>query len=226
MRQLAGLRDADIQAACSGRAASPLIPRLEALFGQLGTLHDQKYSHFEKAILSGLAANDASTFEQAQVMLGRLLGYEAGKEESDGSPDPWWLVDENLCFVFEDHSDAQSTSKISVTKARQAASHPAWIRNHLGLTETTKIVPVLITPTRSCEPAASVHLKEVAVWDLDQFRVWAANAVQMVRQVRVTFPGEGDMFWRDATMEAFAHAAADPASLIQRLRPLAGASEF
>lgn len=52
------------------------------------------------------------------------------------------------------------------------------------------------------------------------------NVVQMFRQLRVTFPGEGDMFWRDTAMEAFAQAAADPSSLIQRLRPLNGRVEF
>ncbi|CAA9280279.1 MAG: hypothetical protein AVDCRST_MAG04-3673 [uncultured Acetobacteraceae bacterium] len=50
--------------------------------------------------------------------------------------------------------------------------------------------------------------------------------MQMVRQQRVSYPGEGDMFWRETAMEAFTQAGADPASLVQRLQPLGGRSTF
>lgn len=133
LRRLAGVPSTATKSEVVGESAAPLLPRIEALFGQLGTLHGQKYSAFEKKILDGLASTHASTFEEAHKNLGILLGFDAGKEESTGAPDPWWLVDESLCFVFEDHSDADPASKVSVTKARQVSTHPAWIRKRFGL---------------------------------------------------------------------------------------------
>jgi hypothetical protein len=124
-----------------------------------------------------------------------LLAFDEGKEDSKGSPDPWWLVDDKLCFVFEDHSEALPTSKLSVIKARQVALHPNWIRNKLELSSDAVILSVPITPVSAAEDEAAIHLKDVAVWPIEQFRAWAVNAVQTVRQLRVTYPGAGDMFW-------------------------------
>jgi len=189
-------------------------------------MHDQKYAAFEQQILSGLLSPDSPTFEHAHEALGRLLGFDAGKEESKGSPDPWWLADDKLCFVFEDHSDAQPTSKLSVAKARQVALHPNWIRNKLELASDAVILPVLLTPVSAAEDEAAIHLKDVAVWPIEQFRTWAVNAVQTVRQLRVTYPGAGDMFWRTAAMEAYEQAGIDPVSLLRRLKTQDGRAEF
>ena len=48
--------------------------------------------------MEGLAGE--ADFEHAHRQLGELLGFIAGKEESDGSPDPWWLG-KTVGFVFE-----------------------------------------------------------------------------------------------------------------------------
>ena len=57
----------------------------------------------ESEIRNGLAT--AKTFELAQQKLGEHLGFSAGKEESDASPDPWWMIGEKV-IVFEDHAGA------------------------------------------------------------------------------------------------------------------------
>lgn len=101
-------------------------------------------------------------------------------------------------------------------KARQAASNPNWIRAKLSLSKDARIIPILVTATALADKEAGIHLKEVAIWQIGQFRVWAANAVQTVRQLRVTFPGAGDLFWRRTAMEAYAKAGMDPASLVVR----------
>jgi Type III restriction enzyme, res subunit/Helicase C-terminal domain len=227
LRDLAGAEPAaGAVAAQPGQSAAILVARLEGVLDHLGTMHDQRYAAFEKDILEGLASSDPTTFERAHKELGSLLGFEAGKEESKGSPDPWWLVDESLCFVFEDHSDARPESKLSVSKARQVALHPNWIRERLQLLKDARILPILVTSVSAAEDEAAIHLKDVAVWPIEQLRVWAVNAVQMVRQLRVSYPGAGDMFWRQSAMEAYEQAGADPASLMRRLKPQSGRAQF
>lgn len=227
LRDLAGAQDEPGSiVAQPGQSAAILVERLEEVLDRLGTMHDQKFAAFEKEILEGIASSDAATFEKAHEALGALLGFEAGKEESKGSPDPWWLVDKTLCFVFEDHSDAQPTSKLSVVKARQVALHPNWIREKLELAEGVRVLPILVTPVSAAEAEAAIHLKDVAVWPIEQFRAWAVNAVQTVRRLRVTYPGAGDMFWRRTAMEAYEQAGIDPANLLKRLQPQNGRADF
>jgi hypothetical protein len=123
------------------------IERLEALLLKLGTLHEAKYAKHEKAILDGLAASDATKFEAAQHDLGEMLGFQAGNQETDAAPDPWWIAG-NCCVVFEDHSNAKSTSSLGAVKARQVAGHPKWIKDNKELTKIpdgAHILPVLVT---------------------------------------------------------------------------------
>jgi hypothetical protein len=228
LRDLAGAHDGPDKAGApqGGQSSAALIDRLEGVLDILGTMHDQKFALKEKEILEGLQATESSVFEDAHEALGRLLGYDAGNEESQGAPDPWWLVDDKLCFVFEDHSEAVATSKLSISKARQVALHPNWIRNKLELSTDAVVLPVLVTAVSAAEEEAAIHLKDVAVWPIAQFRAWAVNAVQTIRQLRVTYPGAGDMLWRNEAMEAYERSGLDPRSLLQRLKAQNGRADF
>jgi hypothetical protein len=69
--------------AADKQALEAQIERLEGLSLKLGTLHEAKYAKFKKSILDGLASSDPKLFEPAQRDLGELLGFRAGKHESD-----------------------------------------------------------------------------------------------------------------------------------------------
>lgn len=227
LRRLAGLRtDQPAEEAKPGITAAPLIERLEQKFAELGTRHDEKFAKVERTILEGLAQDDASLFENAQKELGLLLGFDAGNEETDGAPDPWWLADESFAIVFEDFTEAKPTTLLPVSKARQVASHPTWLRQRLGLGEDTSIRPVLVSDIQGAAPEAAVHLQDVAFWRTEDFRIWARNAVGRIRALRTTYPGPGDLFWREEAMREYAANGMDPASLSEKLVPLKGAATF
>ena len=192
-----------------------LVERLEAILDRLGSMHDQKYDAEEKMIMSGLNSNDSSGFEQAHRHLGTLLGFESGDPVGSGAPDAWWIIDENRCLIFEDHSDAKENSKISVSKARQAYTHPNWARKNLALAESAKIIPVLITSARSADKDALPHLEDVYLWQIDDFRKWAHNALGALRELRRIYPGSGDLMWRATVMTSYKHNRIDPKLLIQ-----------
>ena len=225
LRQLAGMREEEVFAAQPGSSAAPLVRRLEQRLDELGTMHDQKYAAVEKSILEGIGQTEAKAFERAQRDLGQLLGFEADNVETDAAPDPWWVVDGSLCFVFEDYTEA-TTDRLGAVKARQVASHPNWIRTHVALDPDAVIVPVLVSPITGAAPDAAIHLQEVAFWKLDHFQDWARNALHTVRQLRATYPGAGDMLWQSEAMAAYAATGIDPDSLRRRLQPLRGAERF
>jgi hypothetical protein len=95
----------------------------------MGTLHDRKYDAEESAIMNALLQNaNGKLFEEGHKRLGALLGYAANNSTEEAAPDPWWAADDDFCFVFEDHAEGKSETIFSVTKARQAASHPSGFR--------------------------------------------------------------------------------------------------
>ncbi|MDN3523079.1 DEAD/DEAH box helicase [Halomonas ramblicola] len=188
------------------------VERLEAYLQKLGTVHNRAFSAQEKKIRDGL--QDGASFEQAQVLLGEHLGFVAGKRETDASPDPWWQVGD-VVIVFEDHANANpSTAVIDATKARQAASHPDWIRDHVTDAVDARIIqPVLVTPAKKAMPGAQPHLMRVAYWGLDEFRAWAEEALVTVRELRRSFQEPGNLAWRAEAATALVNATADAPGL-------------
>ena len=175
------------------------VEQLESVLVDLGTVDNRKFAMHEKVILNGL--NSANGFELAHKMLGEMLGFVAGKQESDASPDPWWISREK-CFVFEDHAGAKSSSTLGATKARQAASHPKWMEDNIPESHGLEMIPVLVTPVSKAMDGARPHLKEVYLWTLSDFRKWAQKALTVVRSLRSTLNPPCDLAWRAEASEA------------------------
>ncbi|HVU07289.1 MAG TPA: DEAD/DEAH box helicase [Verrucomicrobiae bacterium] len=203
-----------IDAEVPDRKVMVLVERLETNLEKIGTLHSQKFDEIEKFIRENLLASDNTQFKRGQTELGKLLGYDAGNKETTGAPDPWWIADENLCFIFEDHSDAKLASSLNVTKARQVCTHPNWVRKNLPMVEGAIILPVLVTPVTKADTDALPHLSEVALWKINDFRKWADNALTVIRQLRATFPGPGDLVWRAEAATAYMEHVLDPTGLL------------
>ena len=160
------------------------VERLEAQLQKLGTLHNRDFSSRERDIREGLKSG--KDFEAAQVLLGQHVGFAAGKRETDASPDPWWQAGD-VVIVFEDHANAGADAVIDAKKARQAASHPDWVREHVPGAASATIRSVLITPAEKAKEGAAPHLSRVSYWRLEEFRVWAGSVLQAVRELRRTF---------------------------------------
>ena len=187
------------------------VERLESQLMKLGTVHNRAFSAREKEIRDG--SQTGRSFEQAQVLLGEHLGFAAGKRERDASPDPWWIVD-GIAFVFEDHANAKAdTAVIDATKARQAASHPDWLREFVPGAADATVYSVLVTPAKKAKQGAIAHLGHVSHWDIDDFRDWAEGALATVRELRRTFVEPGDLVWRAQAADALATSRADAPGL-------------
>ena len=193
------------------------IERVEAMLSSLGTVNERKYANYEKEILEGLSSD--KYFENSQKNLGELLGFNCGKTVSDGSPDPWWISGD-ICFVFEDHAGAKDTTILDATKARQASSHPAWMRENVLYSSDAEIIPVLVTPVKKASEGAWPHLDNVSLWPLEDFRTWAKNALSVIRDVRKTFVESGDLDWRVNSFNIFKENKIDSLSLYKMIKSL------
>jgi hypothetical protein len=190
-----------------------LIERLEERLVELGTLNNRKYDELEQSIRSGLAQQKAEPFELAQQQLGWLLGFVSDRSTEQGCPDPWWLADDGFCLVFEDYTEADESSAVSVSKARQVASHPRWIRDRLGLKPDAMVLPILLTDAGHMMKEAQPHLQDVYLWRLNDFRDWATRALLAVRQMRTTFSEPGDLMWRADASSAMVAAKIAPSTI-------------
>ncbi len=169
------------------------VEQLENFLCSIGILHEGNFATLEKKILEGL--ENPKEFEQAHRLIGEVLGFQSKKVESSGSPDPWW-ISKTTCLVFEDHADALPTSELNVTKARQVAGHPAWIKANSPETAELQIIPILISPVLKANEGAIPHLQEVRLWPLSDFRKWVKKALNVIRELRHTLNEPGDIVWR------------------------------
>jgi hypothetical protein len=202
----------------TGSRVETLIERLERQLESLGTANDRRYDRREREIQEGLAQTDPPAFEQAQELLGRLIGYDAGNRESSAAPDPWWIADESLCFVFEDHSAANADSALGADKVRQAAAHPNWVRQELGVPAEAEVLSVIVSPVSAVDRGAVPHLEGLWYWHLDDFRVWANAALVGIRSLRRSFPGAGDLVWRSEARSIFDAYHLSPEGIRTHLR--------
>lgn len=190
------------------------VESLEYQFLAMGMTTHQKFEKRAAKILAEL--QNADSFEQAQVDLGKLLGFSSDNDESDAAPDPWWLGCK-LGIVFEDHADGNASTVFGAVKARQASSHPKWIRKNVPGASNMEILPVLVTPSVKATSGAEPQLDDVKYWELSAFRDWATAAVATIRTIKGSFPGEGDLLWRSETAERLVAEGLTLETILQRL---------
>jgi hypothetical protein len=204
-----------ISASCSPSEAAQL-DGLERVLVSLGIMHDRNYDKEEAAIRKGILSEEA--FEQAHEQLGSFLGFSGGKIESSGSPDPWWALEDHAVLVFEDHAGALPTSKLSITKARQAATHENWIRENLSIRKNIPVIQILITPVTKTESGALCHLQNVKVWMLADFRDWVEKALSILRELRGSFSEPGDVEWRSKAIDLLRRNGLTADSIVESLQ--------
>ncbi len=199
------------------------VEGIEEVLIRLGTVNDRKFAEREKKILDGLLGTRSSAFEDSQKLLGEILGFDAGKEESEGSPDPWWVLGDT-CLVFEDHSDAYPSSSLDIKKARQVSSHPEWIRDKGIVGADAEIIPVLVTPVKRANAGALPHLKDVSLWPMEEFRDWSKDALACIREMRVSLAEPGDIAWRNKAADMLRTRHLDAPGLFGHLRVMSASN--
>lgn len=178
-----------------------MVEGIETQLISLGIRTNKKFIKKRDSILSGLSQNESKKFERAQVELGEFLGFIAGNEEFSAAPDPWWFVDDSLCFVFEDNTE-NTSGVLSVEKARQVSLHDNWIKENVpGVSDKTSIIKVLVTPAEKLADGAILHLKDVFVISNEDFYRWAKHAIDTVQLLRDSMIEQGDLIWKDQACE-------------------------
>jgi len=200
-----------------------LIEGLESKLISLRIVNDSKFEQEIRVITENINKTDESEstfFEDGHKRLGSLLGYESNNNETNAAPDPFWILNDDFCIVFEDHSPQNpDTSSIGANKVRQAESHPLWIKEHISsLRPNAQIIPVMISSCKTIEQGAKTFASETCYWNLEQFQKWALEAISVIRTLRQTFNGETNLAWRERAMQAYKDKGLDPSSFVKMLK--------
>ncbi len=194
-----------------------VIERLESFLEKCGTVNNRKFAAEVKRITDNLNSNNSKSFEKGHELLGTLLGFKAGNRETTAAPDPWWIADNNLCIIFEDHNPKNIENCIGANKVRQAESHPKWVKENLDLQNNATIISVIISPRSKIDKDAIAYAGDVRFWYKYNFMKWAHNAISTVTELRRNFPESGNLVWRAEVCEAYKKNNIAPQQLIDNV---------
>ena len=170
--------------------------------------------------LSKTGEQESTIFEDGHKRLGSLLGYESDNVETTAAPDPFWILNDDFCIVFEDHSPQNPhTSSIGANKVKQAELQPRWINDNISSLRTNaEIISVMISSCKTIDHNAKTFALDTCYWNLEEFQDWAKEAISVIRILRRSFSGETDLNWRERAMQAYKDKELDPSSFVKMLK--------
>jgi len=200
-----------------------LVEGLEAKLISFGIVNNNKFEEEIRVITENLfktGEKESTIFEEGHKRLGGLLGYESSNVETTAAPDPFWILNDDFCIVFEDHSpQSPQTSFIGANKVRQAESHPTWIKENISSLRTNaEIISVMISSCKTIDNDAKTFALDTCYWNLEEFQAWALEAISVIRTLRRSFSGETNLDWRERAMQAYKDKGIDPSSFVKMLK--------
>ncbi|AWK52513.1 hypothetical protein DIC82_16585 [Clostridium beijerinckii] len=177
------------------------IERIEEEIYKYGTTSNVKFERQISKIMN-LLNDKGIKFEQGYEMLGNLLGYIASNSSEDGAPDPWWIINENICIVCEMKIYESCEKAIPLKDIREARTHADWIRQKVKmLKEDAEIITIFITNSNSIEPSAAKYADSLYYVNKDKLLDWSMHAVAAIRNIRRSFSRKGNLIWRGEAIE-------------------------
>ena len=194
-----------------------VIGKIEENFIELNKNND--FEKTAKEILDGLNSDDGDDFEIAHKKLGTLLGYISEKDTMQGAPDPYWIVNEDLCIVSEDKIYKDKNKKIPLEHIRQVAQHKKWIKENVHLLRRdAKVYTVFISNSSTIEEEGRIYCEEINYINQQEFVEWANKAIDSLRQCRKTFCELGDSEWREKANDIFIDRGTTPQDFINLIK--------
>ncbi|MBW2186310.1 MAG: DEAD/DEAH box helicase [Deltaproteobacteria bacterium] len=169
------------------------IERIEGVLERFGKSGSAKIERYFLAIREGLSSPESKPFEEAQVKLGRLLGFESGNTERSGDPDPWWIFGRQG-VVFEDYTATGENPVVSKEKTLQAKAHPDTLAaEHPGVSFSV----VFCSTSDKLHFAAEPHTEDVFYINAEDFKKFSEECMITMRALWESFQLPCDIEWRE-----------------------------
>lgn len=192
-----------------------ILPQLEKILQEYPT--QNKLEKQIRYILSCLKDNgdkNGQKFEQGHMELGRMLGYISKNVNTDGSPDPYWIIGD-MCIVSEDKI-YKSEKEIPICDAREVSTHEKWIlQNEPLVTKNTQIYTVFISNSQKLDSDAKYIVDGIYYISYSEFMNWAQKALNTIRSIHSTFVEEGDYEWRKVAYQELQNNGVMPLDFVK-----------
>lgn len=189
------------------------IERIEGVLERFGKSGSKKIKKYFQAIWEGLSSTEAKPFEEAQVKLGRLLGFESGNTERSGDPDPWWIFGRQG-IVFEDYTATGENPVISKNKTLQAKAHPDTLAaEHPGVSFSV----VFCSTSDKLDDAATPHTGDVFYISVEDFKKFSEECMTTMRELWDSFRSPGVIEWRERAARKLVEAKLRSDDILTRL---------
>ena len=189
------------------------IERIEGIFERFGKSGSAKIEKYFQTIREGLSSSESKPFEDAQVKLGRLLGFESGNTERSGDPDPWWIFGRQG-IVFEDYTATGENPVISKKKVLQAKAHPNTLaEKHPGVSFSV----VFCSTSDKLDLAAKDHTGNVFYISVEDFRRFSEECMNIMRKLWDSFQSPGVIEWREFVARKLTEAKLGSDDILARL---------
>lgn len=215
LADLLGIVSSDTNVKESDNGFYDIVERLEESIQKIRN----KNNEFEKRameVLDSLHSDGGEKFETAHCNLGKMLGFDAHNPTEISAPDPYWIVNDQLCIVAEDKIYDTKTKKIPAAHVRQAAQHIAWIcKNVRTLRKNATIITIFVSNVNAIEDDARTFADNVFYVNRDDLYKWAIKGIDSLRTIRNSFQVPGDSEWRSIAEKVFEENAVTPEAFIK-----------
>src|SRR6266540_749157 len=161
------------------------------------------FEHKLAEIERQLGQDEATQFELGLKELGELLGFEAERPNGTAPPDGAWRDGQRLWLLFEAKTEERPENPVSVTEARQAASHHDWIKAQLGWEEPERSLTALVSYKTEVDAAAAAVSGDVVLVGPRVIREFGGRASALHREIRSRARGLSDEQLAAAIAEEF-----------------------
>ena len=176
-----------------------VLPQLERVLLEYPTKNKlEKQISLILKNLTDTSDKSGQKFEHGHMELGRLLGYVSKNINTDGAPDPYWIIGD-ICIVSEDKI-YKTEKEIPICDAREVSTHEKWMKqNEPLITKKIQIYTVLISNSQRLDADAKHIVDNIYYLNYTEFIEWAKKALVTIRNIYSTFVEEGNCEWREAT---------------------------
>ena len=194
------------------------IDRIEKVLIKEGGKGLKNFHNYLDDIMNLLKSN-GKEFERGHELLGHISGYIATNPRGDAEPDPLWIVSKDVCIVSEDKIYEEG-KLIPPNDVKEAAGHEVWIRkklDRLDLHHDVKVYTVFITTAKKIQENAAMYGEGICYLEKEQLIIWAEKLINALKDIYRTFSGEGNVSWRENTIQLFKQRELTPEDYISMI---------
>lgn len=194
-----------------------MLEKISEQFSEMGYIENKNFKKREKYISENLAQKTAKRFEQGQVDLGKLLGFDAHNSEESGAPDPFWVMSINKGIVFEDYTDTEeNTQKIPKKKVDQINGHEEHIKYHHPEYKNVNFKGIICSDIKELELSACPHVRDASFVSIEDFRIFAKEALCFLEDLWTNY-SEDSINWKELSFQKCIDKNFTPSKIIERL---------